>query len=82
MDDSEVALGHASPVAVGSFFHRRPDTLPGLPDHDHPDTKGCMRSLLFSPSSASSCSPFSSCSVLSPVTNLAFNMDNMLGLGG
>jgi len=72
MDDSEVAPGHASPVAVGSFFHRRPDTLPGLPDHDHPDTKNCMRNLLFSPS----------CTVLSPVTNLAFNMDNLGGLGG
>ncbi|KAG7257486.1 hypothetical protein CRUP_004541 [Coryphaenoides rupestris] len=82
MDDSEVPPGHTSPVAVGCVFHRRSDTLPvpGPGLRDHPDTKSCMRNLLFSPSSSSSFS--SPCSVLSPVTNLAFNMDNLAGLGG
>ncbi|CAL8283566.1 unnamed protein product [Lota lota] len=68
--DSDLCLGSTSPVSTP--FDRRPPCLPGVPTMSDQNTKNCTKNLFFSPTTA----------VLSPVTNLAFNMDNLGGLGG
>ncbi|CAL8297922.1 unnamed protein product [Arctogadus glacialis] len=57
---------------VGTPVNRRPDHLPGFATMSDQNTKTCTKNLFFSPSTA----------VLSPVTNLAFTMDHLGGLGG
>ncbi|CAL8288266.1 unnamed protein product [Gadus morhua 'NCC'] len=57
---------------VGTPGNRRPDHLPGFATMSDQNTKTCTKNLFFSPSTA----------VLSPVTNLAFTMDHLGGLGG
>uniref|UniRef100_A0A3B3XD76 M-phase inducer phosphatase n=1 Tax=Poecilia mexicana TaxID=48701 RepID=A0A3B3XD76_9TELE len=68
----ETRFGSASPQSVA--FKRRPDGIPGLSSLNLPDISGrsshCRN--LFSPGPAT---------VLSPVTNLALDMNNLAGLG-
>lgn len=67
-------FGNTSPVR--SHFKTRPDGIPGLSSLSQPDFAAknpqCIKNL-FSPGPAT---------VLSPVTNLALNMNNLAGLGG
>ncbi|XP_008401750.1 M-phase inducer phosphatase 2-like [Poecilia reticulata] len=68
----EPRFGSASPQSVA--FKSRPDGIPGLSSLNLPDVSGrsshCRN--LFSPGPAT---------VLSPVTNLAQDMNNLAGLG-
>ncbi|KAJ7988859.1 hypothetical protein DPEC_G00313560 [Dallia pectoralis] len=69
--DFENVESDDSPITTR--FTRRPDRIPGLSSLSLPDqTSSCIKKNLFS-----SASP----SVLSPVTNLALNMNNLGGLG-
>ncbi|XP_010877610.2 M-phase inducer phosphatase 2 [Esox lucius] len=68
--DFEIADSNDSPITRCT---RRPDRIPGLSSLSMPDkTSPCIKKNLFS-----SAPP----GVLSPVTNLALNMDNLVGLG-
>lgn len=68
----EPRFGSASPQSVA--FKSRPNAIPGLSSLNLPDVSGrsshCRN--LFSPGPAT---------VLSPVTNLALDMNNLAGLG-
>lgn len=61
-------FGHTTPDRAA--FGTRPDHIPGLSSLDLQDLSGAHRRSLFS-----------SDAVLSPVTNLAMDMDNLIGLG-
>ncbi|KAM4624719.1 M-phase inducer phosphatase 2 [Polymixia lowei] len=68
--ESDRVFGNTSPVHT--FLSSRPDGIPGLASLSLPDL-GTQSPHLFFPGPSA---------VLSPVTNLAYNMDNILGLGG
>lgn len=65
-------FGSTSPV--NNVLKTRPDGIPGLSSLTHPElsTKNTHCKNLFSPGPAT---------VLSPVTNLALDMNNLAGLG-
>lgn len=69
--ESDLHFSNASPVK--SFQASRPDSIPGLSSTSLPDLDTKSSHCMFSPGAPT---------VLSPVTNLAYNMDHLAGLGG
>lgn len=72
--ESDKVFGFTTPTSC--HLRSRPDGIPGLASLALPElgakTSHCIKTL-YSPGPAT---------VLSPVTNLAFNMNNLAGLGG